>query len=85
MLLKAGALADDIARPTTALWPSSDLRHGPRPLGRRRRDEGGGINGKRFVHEALNDHQRLETTHSEPRLRALLTEDGAKRLELVRA
>ena len=63
MLLKAGALADDIARPTTALWPSSDLRDGPRPLGRRRRDEGG-IHGKRFVHEALNGHQRLETTHN---------------------
>jgi hypothetical protein len=64
MLFNAGALADDIARPTTAVWPSSDLRHGPRPLGRRRRDEGGGIHGKRFVHETLNDYQRLETTHA---------------------
>jgi transposase len=30
MLFKAGALADVIARPKTALWQSSDLRHGPR-------------------------------------------------------
>ena len=29
MLFKGGALADVIARPTTALWPSSDLRHAP--------------------------------------------------------
>ena len=63
MLFKAGALADVIARPTTALWPSSDLRHGPRPLGRRRRGEGG-IYGEGFVHEALNDYQRSETTHT---------------------
>jgi hypothetical protein len=63
MLFNAGALADGIARPTIALWPSSDLRDGPRPLGRRLRGEGG-IYGERFVHEALNDHQRSETTHT---------------------
>src|SRR5215217_6837580 len=79
MLFKAGALADDIARPTTALWPSSDLRHGPRPLGRRRRDEGGGIHGKRFVHEALNAWCELRSplqqiSESQPRTTKLLVE-----------
>ena len=82
MLFKAGALVDVIARPTTALWPSSDLRHGPCPLGRPRRGEGG-ICGEGFVHEALNDHQRSETTHSEPSFRALLTEGDAKHLALA--
>jgi hypothetical protein len=32
-----------------------------------------------------NYHQRLETTHSEPRFRALLTEDDTERLELAKA
>jgi hypothetical protein len=50
-------------RPTTTRWPSSDLRHGPGPLDRRRRGEGG-IYGEGFVHEVLNDHQHLETTHT---------------------
>jgi hypothetical protein len=63
MLFKAGALADVIMRPTIALWPSSDLRHGPGPLGRRRRGEGG-IYGEGFVHEALKNYQRSETTHT---------------------
>ena len=30
---------------------------------------------------SLNGHQRSETTHTEPRFRTLLTEDGNRRLE----
>ena len=46
----------------------------PRPA-RWRHRSGGGAHGKRFMHEALNGHQRLETTHSEPRFRALLADE----------
>jgi hypothetical protein len=38
--------------------------------------------GERFVHEALSGHQHSETTHTEPRCRALLTE-GASEVELA--
>ena len=33
----------------------------------------------------LSSHQRSETTHSEPRFRALLTEDGTQQIDLARA
>jgi len=36
----------------------------------------------RALHEAFHCHQHLETTHTEPRFRALLTEGDAKHLAL---
>jgi hypothetical protein len=62
MLFKAGALADVIARPTTALWPSSDLRHGPRPLGRDAEARKEYIE-LRTLYEAFHCRQHSKTTH----------------------
>jgi hypothetical protein len=49
------------------------LTFGLRPLARRRRGEEEGVHSGRLLHETLNGHQRLETTHSEPRFRVVLS------------
>jgi hypothetical protein len=58
------------------------LRHGPRPPGRRRRGQGGGVYGRRPLHETLNGYQgpaQQESTESSEQRNACEGSQGERK------